>query len=68
MARGDYEPIARLRQHLKDVGLIQTEAARHEAHTPLTDLHRELLERAVELGYGDADNTAVFEAFRSRNG
>ena len=64
MVSRDYEPHARLAQHLKDVRLILAEAERHGAKTPLSEKHRELLERAVELGYGDADNTAVIEGLR----
>lgn len=64
MAKRDYEPPqARLAQHLKDVRLMLDEAERSGAKTPLTHLHRELLERAVELGFGDSDNSAIMEAF-----
>jgi 3-hydroxyisobutyrate dehydrogenase len=66
MAIGDYSPQARLAQHLKDVRLIRELARRYEAVTPLSDVHETLLEAAVELGFGDADNSAVIEAFRHR--
>ena len=63
MIARDYSPQARLAQHLKDVRLIRELAQRHGARTPLSDVHAELLQRAVELGYGEADNSAVIEAW-----
>ena len=65
MVSGDRTPQARLSQHLKDVRLILGEAKRGNCHTPLTDQHVDLLERAVQLGLGDADNSAIIEVFRS---
>ncbi|MCO6454088.1 MAG: NAD(P)-dependent oxidoreductase [Pirellulaceae bacterium] len=65
MLSGDFTPHARLAQHLKDVRLIQQLAHGAGARVPLTDVHRELLERAVELGLGEADNSAVIRAWRS---
>lgn len=65
MAAGNYElPVARLAQHAKDVRLIRELARRQGATTPLSDVHEELLRRAIELGYGAADNSAVIEAFK----
>jgi 3-hydroxyisobutyrate dehydrogenase len=66
MIAGDYTPQARLAQHLKDVRLIQALAKRHGTSTSLTDVHQALLEAAVNLGYGDADNSAVIEAYRRK--
>jgi 3-hydroxyisobutyrate dehydrogenase-like beta-hydroxyacid dehydrogenase len=63
MVRGDFTPVARLAQHLKDVKLIRELAARHAAAVPLSAVHEELLERAVELGLGEADNSAIIRAF-----
>ncbi|HEX5104825.1 MAG TPA: NAD(P)-dependent oxidoreductase [Pirellulaceae bacterium] len=64
MVSGDFSPVARLAQHLKDVRLILALAERHAAHTPLSNVHEELLKRAVELGLGEADNSAIIRAFR----
>ena len=63
MVAGDFAPQARLAQHLKDVGLIRELARRCGAITPLSDVHEELLARAVELGWGEADNSAILQAF-----
>jgi 2-hydroxy-3-oxopropionate reductase len=65
MVAREYAPQARLAQHLKDVRLIRDLAHRHNAATPLSDVHEKLLETAVGRGYADADNSAVIEAFQS---
>ncbi|MEX2111909.1 MAG: NAD(P)-dependent oxidoreductase [Pirellulales bacterium] len=62
----DFAPQARLSQHLKDVRLILATGERTGAALPLSYLHRELLERAEAAGFGDADNSAIIEAFRGR--
>lgn len=61
MIRRDFTPQARLSQHLKDVRLIQT-AAGPNSCLPLTEVHRELLERAERMGLGDKDNSAILDA------
>ncbi|MGC6446567.1 MAG: NAD(P)-dependent oxidoreductase [Rubripirellula sp.] len=64
MVEGDYEPQARLSQHLKDVRLILSEVTDTSMNAPLSVTHQDLLEQAVQLGYGDADNSAIIEAYR----
>jgi len=63
MIDGDFTPQARLSQHLKDVRLILATAADHGATVPLSQLHRELLERVQAAGFGDADNAAIIKTF-----
>ena len=63
MVHGDFTPEARLSQHLKDVRLILAAAARLGAWTPLSGIHRELLEKAEAAGHGSADNSAVILAY-----
>jgi 3-hydroxyisobutyrate dehydrogenase len=63
MLRGDFVPRARLKQHLKDVTLIEALGQSCNARLPLADLHRTLLEEAVERGWGELDNSAVFKLF-----
>lgn len=63
MLRGDYEPEARLAQHLKDVRLILGAAADRGLRLPMSELHRELLEGLVAQGLGDRDNSVVRRAF-----
>jgi len=67
MIERQFEPQARLAQHLKDVALVLAEAERSGQSVPLSKLHRELLEAAVAAGYGNADNSAIIEVFRNSN-
>jgi 3-hydroxyisobutyrate dehydrogenase-like beta-hydroxyacid dehydrogenase len=59
MITQDFTPQARLSQHLKDVRLM---LAASSIALPLSETHRQLLEKAEALGYGDADNSAVIQA------
>jgi 3-hydroxyisobutyrate dehydrogenase-like beta-hydroxyacid dehydrogenase len=68
MIAGDFTPQARLAQHLKDVRLILAEARRAEAATPLSEVHRALLEAAVAAGFGEADNSAIIRAYEPGTG
>ena len=64
MLTGDFEPEARLSQHLKDVRLILAAGERCGAKLPLTTVHRALLEQAEAAGYGASDNSAIIQVFR----
>ena len=64
MVTGNFEPQARLRQHLKDVLLILEMGKKHEQQLPLSSLHEELLSSAVEKGLGELDNSAIIELIR----
>lgn len=59
MITQDFTPQARLSQHLKDVRLILAASA---IPLPLSETHRQLLEKAETLGFGEADNSAVIQA------
>ena len=63
MVQRDFTPQARLSQHRKDVGLILTLAQSHQTELPLSRLHAELLDRAIQLGFGDLDNSAILKVF-----
>jgi 3-hydroxyisobutyrate dehydrogenase-like beta-hydroxyacid dehydrogenase len=65
MLREDFEPEARLSQHLKDVRLILQTAARTGLDLPLSTTHRQLLERAEAAGLGELDNSAIIRALGS---
>ncbi len=65
MIAQDFTPQAKLSQHLKDVRLM---LAASSIPLPLSETHRELLEKAEALGFGDADNSAVIEAINARSG
>ena len=64
MLAGDFSPVARLRQHAKDVALILNQADRVGAALPLTTVHRDILRRAIDAGDGDLDNSAVIAELR----
>jgi 3-hydroxyisobutyrate dehydrogenase-like beta-hydroxyacid dehydrogenase len=63
MVRGDFEPEARLTQHLKDVRLILAAAEASGLQLPLSLAHRRLLEAAETAGYGAIDNSAIIRVY-----
>lgn len=63
MLTGDFSPVARLSQHLKDVRLILGSAERFGAPVPFSKLHGNLLQALEDAGFGDEDNSAVIRAF-----
>lgn len=66
MLREDFEPQARLSQHLKDVRLMIEAAARAGQRLPLSETHRDLLELAERLGLGALDNSAILRAIEEQ--
>lgn len=63
MIARDYQPEARLSQHLKDVQLILELGQQSACSLPLSEQHRKLLELAVERGLADQDNSAIREVW-----
>jgi 3-hydroxyisobutyrate dehydrogenase-like beta-hydroxyacid dehydrogenase len=59
----DFSPVARVAQHAKDVDLILELGANVGANLPLSELHREVLEKLMADGFGGEDNAAVMRAF-----
>ena len=68
MVEGDYDPEARLAQHLKDVELILELGRGVDAPLPLSHLHRQLLERGVSEGLGDLDTSSIVDVLRNCRG
>lgn len=64
MLAGEYEPEARLAQHHKDVRLMRMAGERAGLALPLTEAHDAILAAAEEIGLGEADNSALIEAYR----
>ena len=64
MLDGNFSVQARLSQHLKDIRLILDAASEADQPLPLTEVHRRLLEAAQAAGFGEADNSAIIEAFK----
>jgi 3-hydroxyisobutyrate dehydrogenase-like beta-hydroxyacid dehydrogenase len=65
MVARDFKPQATVRQHLKDVRLILAAAAGAGRGAPLSEVHAGLLERAIELGHSESDNSAVITALEA---
>jgi 3-hydroxyisobutyrate dehydrogenase-like beta-hydroxyacid dehydrogenase len=59
----DFTVEAKLSQHLKDVRLILAAANAKHAKAPLSQVHRQLLERLEAAGYGEMDNSAIIMAY-----
>lgn len=68
MIARDYELQARLSQHLKDVELILELGQHSKCPLPLSEQHRTLLERAVQQGLADQDNSAIREVWNKPTG
>lgn len=66
MVEGDFEPAARLRQHRKDVRLILEAARRAGLDLPVSGLHEQLLQAAIDAGDGDLDNSAIIRQLRRK--
>ncbi|HIA19125.1 MAG TPA: NAD(P)-dependent oxidoreductase, partial [Planctomycetaceae bacterium] len=66
MVQEDFVPQARLAQHLKDVHLILQLGSEQRQPLLLSEVHQSLLQRAVSLGYAEADNSAIIMASRCR--
>ncbi|MBI4558290.1 MAG: NAD(P)-dependent oxidoreductase [Candidatus Hydrogenedentes bacterium] len=64
MLTGNFEPVARLAQHAKDVGLILELAKQVGGNTPLSELHARMLQEAIKHGWGELDNSAIIRAFQ----
>ena len=63
MLKHDFSVEAKLSQHLKDVRLILASAKAKGAKTPLSEVHRQLLEKLEAAGYGEVDNSAIVMAY-----
>ena len=68
MIDGDFTPVARLSQHLKDVTLILEAGLASGARLPLSETHLELLKEAEAMGLGMLDNSAIFQVYNQTLG
>jgi 3-hydroxyisobutyrate dehydrogenase-like beta-hydroxyacid dehydrogenase len=66
MLKGDFTAQARIRQHRKDVSLILTYAERTGQELPLSNVHLDVLDKAIAAGDADLDNAAVIRELRRR--
>jgi len=66
MLKGDFTAQARLRQHHKDVSLILKYAEQAGQELPLSKAHFDVLQKAIEAGDADLDNSAIIKELRRR--
>jgi 3-hydroxyisobutyrate dehydrogenase-like beta-hydroxyacid dehydrogenase len=66
MVRGDFRPLGRVSQHLKDVQLMLKQAESLGQSLPLAAMHRDILEGCIRHGEADLDNSAVINEVRRR--
>ena len=62
MVQEDFEPHAKLSQHLKDVRLMLEAAAKTDTRLPLSETHRDILLFGERNGLGQLDNSAIIRA------
>jgi 3-hydroxyisobutyrate dehydrogenase-like beta-hydroxyacid dehydrogenase len=67
MLDGDFTTQARLRQHHKDVSIILKYSEKLSQELPLSKVHLDVLNKAIEAGDGDLDNSAVIREIERRN-
>ncbi len=67
MLTGDFTPQARIRQHYKDVALILKYAQNAGQELPLSEVHLDVLKKAVAAGDADLDNSAIIKEIRRRS-
>ena len=63
----DFVPQSKIRQHHKDVSIILKYAEKVGQQLPLSRVHLDVLEKAIEAGDGELDNAAVIGEIRRRN-
>lgn len=66
MVAGDFTPVSKVSQHLKDVRVMVSEAKRRGQHLPLAAILVDVLEACERHGDGDRDNAISIEEIRRR--
>jgi 3-hydroxyisobutyrate dehydrogenase-like beta-hydroxyacid dehydrogenase len=66
MLTDDFTVESRIRQHHKDVSLILKYAEKAGQELPLSKVHLDALEKAIEAGDGDLDNAAIIREIERR--
>ncbi len=66
MVEGDFTPVSKVSQHLKDVRIIVEEAKRRGQPLPLASVLVEILEACERHGDGERDNAITIEEIRRR--
>jgi putative dehydrogenase len=66
MVDGDFSPVSKVSQHLKDVRTMLGQAARYRQTLPFLSLLAEVLEACERHGDGERDNAITIEEIRRR--
>jgi 3-hydroxyisobutyrate dehydrogenase-like beta-hydroxyacid dehydrogenase len=66
MVRSDFVPESRIEQHRKDVSLIMKYGETGGQELPLSQVHLDILEKAIGAGDGQLDTSAVIREIRRR--
>ncbi|MHC4726583.1 MAG: NAD(P)-dependent oxidoreductase [Planctomycetota bacterium] len=66
MLDSDFTPQARLRQHHKDVSIMLKYSEKLGQELPLSNVHLDVLNKAIEASDGDLDNSAVIREIERR--
>ena len=66
MIDGDFAPVGKLSQHLKDIRTMLPEATRRGQALPFLSLLREVVEAGERAGEGERDNSITIEEIRRR--
>jgi 3-hydroxyisobutyrate dehydrogenase-like beta-hydroxyacid dehydrogenase len=66
MLNDDFTAESRIRQHHKDVSLILKYAEMAGQELPLSQVHLDALEKAIEAGDADLDNAAIIREIKRR--
>jgi 3-hydroxyisobutyrate dehydrogenase-like beta-hydroxyacid dehydrogenase len=66
MLTDDFTAESRIRQHHKDVSLILKYAEKYGQELPLSQVHLDALEKAIEAGDADLDNAAIIREIKRR--
>lgn len=66
MVEGDFAPLGRARQTLKDVHLMLEQGRKLGQQLPLASLSADVLEACVRHGEGDLDNSIIINEIRRR--
>jgi 3-hydroxyisobutyrate dehydrogenase-like beta-hydroxyacid dehydrogenase len=61
MVEGDFAPESRMSQHKKDLEIILHYAEKFGQPLPLAQVHKDIIEAAMEAGDGELDNCAVIK-------
>lgn len=67
MVQGDYTPVSKVSQHLKDVRIMVEEARRRGQALPFASLLVDVLEACERNGDGERDNAIAIEEIRRRS-